>query len=134
MRSLKFALWICASGCLAAIPFVVLPWEIIQDLCLWFGIEPIPDTPLLMYFLRGACGIFGLIGLYFIVLARNPLDYGPMLNLGAHGLIAFGLLALILGLSLKISLKIFLGDAIFGIALGIVITILSYRVQKIPKV
>ncbi|MFH2046773.1 MAG: hypothetical protein ABIK92_16700 [Pseudomonadota bacterium] len=134
MRSLKTALWICASGCLAAIPFVVLPWEIIQDLFVWFGIEPIPDTPLLIYFFRGACGIIGLIGIYFIILARNPVKYGPMLNLGAYGLMVFGLLSLILGLSLEMSLKIYLGDAIFGIALGLIVAILSRRAQEISKV
>ena len=100
---------------------------------MWFGLKPIPDIPAVMYFVKIACGVFGLIGMYFIILARNPLDYGPMLNLGAYGLIAFGLLGLILGLSLKISLIVFFGDAIFGIVLGIVIAILSSKAQKASK-
>ena len=110
MRSLKTVLWICASGCLTAIAFVLLPWEIIQDIFIWFGIEPIPDIPVVKYFFRIACGIIGLIGIFFIILARNPLGYGPMLNLGAYGLIVFGLLSLIFGLILKLPLKAFLGS------------------------
>ena len=131
MTSLKIALWICALGCLAAIPFIVLPWGIIENIMMWFGLEPIPGIPAVMYFIRITCGVFGLIGIYFIILARNPLGYGPMLNLGAYGLIVFGLLALILGLNLNISLTVFLGDAIFGIALGSVIVFLSSRAQRI---
>ena len=133
MKSLKIALWICALGCLTAIPFIVLPWGIIEDIMMWFGLKPVPDIPAVMYFIRIACGVFGLIGIFFIILARNPLDYGPMLNLGAYGLIVFGLLGLILGLSLKISPTVFWGDAIFGIVLGIVIAILSSKAQRVSK-
>lgn len=130
MKNLKIALWICALGCLAAIPFIVLPWGIIEEIMMWFGLKAIPDNPEVMYFIRIASGVFGLIGIYFIILAKNPLAYGPMLNLGAYGLIIFGLLALIFGLSLNISPTIFLGDAIFGIVLGIVIATLSSKAQK----
>lgn len=134
MRSLKIALWICALGCLTAVPFIVLPWGAIKGIMVWYGLEPVPDIPVVMYFIRITCGVFGLIGIYFIILARNPLDYGPMLNLGAYGLIVFGLLCLILGLSMKISLTVFLGDALFGITLGIVIVFLASRAQRISKV
>lgn len=125
MKSLKIALWICAIGCLTAIPFTVLPVPMT-----WFGLKPISDIPELMYFIRVTCGVYGLIGIYFIILARNPLGYGAMLNLSAYGLIAFGLLGLILGLNLKISLIIYLGDALFGIVLGSVIAILSSKTQR----
>jgi hypothetical protein len=131
MKSLKISLWICAIGCLTAVPLIVLPWRIFGDIMLWFGLETIPDIPTVMYSIRIVCGISGLIGIFFIILARNPLGYGPMLNLGAYGLIVFGLLALILGLTLKISLTIFLGDAIFGIVLGVVILILSSKAQSV---
>ncbi|MGK7874991.1 MAG: hypothetical protein AB4426_17330 [Xenococcaceae cyanobacterium] len=125
MKSLKISLWICAIGCLTALPFTVFPVPMT-----WFGLKPIPDIPEIMYFIRIACGVFGLIGIYFIILARNPLGYGAMLNLGAYGLIAFGLLGLILGLSLKIPLIVYLGDALFGIVLGSVIAILSSKIQR----
>ena len=134
MKSLKAALWICAIGCLTAVPFIILPWGVIENIMIRFGVEPIPDIPAAMYFVRIACGVFGLIGIYFIILARNPLTHGPMLNLGAYGLIFFGLLALILGLSLEISPLVFLGDAVFGIVLGIFIAVLSSKARKDPKV
>lgn len=130
MKSLKIALWISALGCLTAVPFIVLPWEIIKDIMVWFGLKPIPDIPAVIYFIRISCGVFGLIGIFFIMLARNPLDYGPMLNLGAYGLIVFGFMGLVLGLNLKISPIVFWGDAIAGIVLGVVIAILSAKTKK----
>lgn len=130
MNILKITLWICGLGCLSAIPFIFLPWHIIGDILIWFGVEPIPDIVNLQYFSRIAYGVFGMIGIYFIILARNPLAYGPMLYLGAYGLIAFGILSFILGIVLNIPRIIFLGDAIFGILIGIIIIILSSKAKK----
>lgn len=131
MKSLKLALWITAIGCLVAVPFIVLPWSIVENIILLFGIEPLPNNPVVMYLFRIVCGIVGLIGIYFIILARNPLGYGPMLKLGAYGLIIFGSLSLILGVSLVMPPKVYIGDALSGLVLGIVIIILSFRVQRV---
>jgi hypothetical protein len=133
MKNLKIVLWICAVGCLTAVPLVILPWCIIENIMVCFGLTAIPDIPAAMYFVRIACGVFGLIGIFFIILAKNPLNYGPMLNLAAYGLVVFGLLSLILGLSLKMSPIVYLGDAIFGIVLGIVIAVLSSKAQRAIK-
>jgi hypothetical protein len=81
---------------LTAVPFIVLPWHVLDKIVLWFGFEPIPNDRLVMYILRVTCGVYGLIGVYFIILARNPLVYGPMLGLGAYGLAIFGLLSTII--------------------------------------
>lgn len=131
MKGLKIALWICGIGCLTALPFMVLPWAMIENVYRWFGYEPIPDVPAAMYLFRIACGIFGLIGLYFIILAQNPLRYGPMLILSAYGLISFGLLCLVVGLILRMSPMFYIGDALFALVLGIVIVILSSKAQRI---
>ncbi len=130
MKTLKIALWVTAVGCLTAVPFIVLPWTVVGNIMLWFGIEPIPNTPIVMYIFRIACGIIGLIGVYFIILARDPLNYGPMLNLGAYGLVIFGLLSLIVGFNMEISPLVYVGDALSGLILGIIIVIFSSRVQK----
>ena len=130
MKSLKVALWVTAIGCLTAVPFIVLPWAVVENFILRFGIEPIPNDPLVMYLLRVSCGVYGLIGVYFIMLARNPLNYGPMLNLGAYGLIIFGLLSLLVGVSLEISPKVYAGDFLSGLILGIVIIILSSKAKR----
>jgi hypothetical protein len=130
MKNLKITLWICGLGCLSAIPFIFLPWRIIGDIVNWFGVEPIPDVAAIQYFTRIVFGVFGMIGIFFIILARNPLVYGLMIKLGGYGLITFGLLALILGVVLNITFSVFLGDAIFGIIFGIAILLFSSKAKK----
>lgn len=125
INSLKITLWISAIGCLLAVPFTVLPWNIIESAFLWLDVKPIHDSPITIYLFRIICGVFGLIGIFFAILARNPLQYGYMLNLGAYGLIFFGLLSLILGLNLDVPLKLYIWDALFGLVIGLFVVILS---------
>ena len=133
MKSLKVALWVTAIGCLTAVPFIFLPWAAVESIGSWFGIESLPDMPIAVYFFKVVFGVFGLIGVFFIILARNPLKYGPMLNLGAFGLILFGLLALILGLSIGLPLIVYIGDGLSGLVLGIVILVFSSRSKQALK-
>ncbi len=130
MKSLKIALWIAAIGCLIAVPFIMAPWSVIEKLIQWYGIEPLPGSPVVIYLFRTACGLFGLIGIYYLMLARNPLGYGRMLDLGVYGLVIMGLLALISGLIMELSPKIYIGDALFGLILGIISSVLSVRTKK----
>ena len=53
-----------------------------------------------------------------------------MLDLGAYGLIVFGLLSLIVGSVLGLPLKMYIGDALFGLILGIIIAILSSKAKQ----
>ena len=43
MKSLKAALWVAAIGCLTAVPFIALPWSVVDKIALLFGIELIPN-------------------------------------------------------------------------------------------
>ncbi len=130
MKSLKIALWIAAIGCLSYVQFIALPWFLIESIALGFGLDPVPNVPVAMYFFRVACGMFGLMGIYFIILARNPLSYGPMLDLGAYGLIVFGLLSFIVGFRIGIPPIVYIGEALFGVILGTIITILSSKAKR----
>ena len=131
MKGLKITLWIAALGCLSAVPFVILPWGVVENLALWFGIDPLPNTPIVVYLFRVACGIFGLIGIYYIILAKNPLAYGPMLGLGTYGLILFGLLSLIVGSSIGLPTIVYIGDGLSGLILGTLTTVFAYKVRRI---
>ena len=130
MKSLKVILWITAVGCLVAVPFTILPWSVIQDFIKWFGIVPIPDNLLAMYIIRVSCGVYGLIGIFFIILANNPLNYVPMVRLGAYGLIIFSLLAFGIGINLKLSPIVYMGDFLGSLILGIAIIILLPKTQS----
>ena len=92
MQSLKAALWITAIGFLMAVPFIFLPWSVLEAIASFYGIDPIPDVPVVVYSCKILFFVCGFIGIYFIILAMNPLGYGAMLYLGAYGLIVLGLL------------------------------------------
>jgi hypothetical protein len=134
MRALKVILWIIGIGLLIeAVASVLGPWNTIRDLLTRIGITDIPDTAFVAYFFKIASGVFGMVGIFFIMLARNPVGYGGMLNLAAYGMIAFGLLAAIIGPWMGVPLTICLGDAIFGLLFGCVIAILAARVQHVAQ-
>lgn len=133
MKSLVFVLWVTAIGCLSAVPFIFLPWSVIESIGSWFGIESLPSMPIAIYFFKVTFGVFGLIGVFFVILAMNPLAYRPMLNLGAFGLILFGLLALVVGLSLGLPPIVFLVDGLSGLVLGITILFFSSKFKRLSK-
>lgn len=56
-----------------------------------------------------------------------------MLSLGVFGLILFGLLALVVGLSLGLPPILFLGDGLSGLVLGIAILIFSPKFKQLSK-
>ena len=130
MKLLKTLLWIIGVICLVPIIFIFVPWSGLNSVTASIGIDAIPRTPLLMYSLKVCFGVAGLIGVFFILLALNPMENERMLVLGAFGLGVFGLLGLILGLVFGVDRLVFIGDAVFGIVLGVVIIGLYIR-QKI---
>lgn len=133
MKTLKIVLWISAGGCLTAVPFIFLPWSVIEIIGSWFGIDSLPSSEIAIYFFKVAFGIFGLIGVFFIILAKNPMGYGAMLNLGAIGLILFGFLAFTIGLFIGLPPVVYLGDGLSGLVLGIVILAFSSKLKKASK-
>lgn len=129
MKGLKITLWLTAIACLTAVPFIFLPWSAIESIGSCFGVEPLPDTPIAIYFFKVVFSVFGLIGVFFIILARDPLGYGAMLKLGAFGLLLFGSSALIIGYSNGLPPIIYLGDGLSGVILGLAILIFSCKLK-----
>lgn len=127
-------LWLTAIGCLAAVPFLFLPWTTVESIGSNFGLEAFPNSPIAIYYFKIAFGVFGLIGIFFIILARNPFGYGPMLHLGAYGLILFGLSALILGNTLEIPSIVYLGDGLSGLILGTAILFFASKAKQTQEV
>jgi uncharacterized membrane protein YuzA (DUF378 family) len=122
-------LWLVAISCLAAVPFLFLPWATVENIGSSFGLQTFPNTPTAIYFLKISFAVFGLIGVFFFILARNPFGYGPMLHLGAYGLILFGLSALVLGNSLDMPVIVYLGDGLAGLILGAAILFFASKTK-----
>lgn len=118
MKTLNILLWVTAVCFLGAFPFIFVPWSVIEGIGSWFGVASIPSSPFILYFFKIGCGAYGLIGVFYAILALNPFKYGAMLNLGAYGLMLFGVLALVAGISVGLHPVIYLGDGLSGLVLG----------------
>jgi hypothetical protein len=131
MKILKILLWIFSIFCLLAFFGVVLPWNIIQKIALFFGFENISEAPLTKYFFRISSLVYTLIGVFFGVLAKDPLKYRDMVLLGTYGILIFGVLCLIIGVVEELKPMWFLLDGFFCIVFGIGIYIFYRRLLKV---
>ena len=127
MKELKFVLWICAVGCLLGFVGAVLPWNAILTMFVWLGIETPATQPIVGYALRMLCIITGLIGIFFLILARDPLKYGPMLTLATYGLLFAGLSCLFVGLRYELPVVVLSLDAGFCIVTGTLLLIFRHK-------
>jgi len=123
MKGLKITLWICGIFCMLGFIGVALPWNAISTLCQWFGVQPPVAEPITVYMIRLCLAITGLIGVFFIILARNPLKYDGMLLLAAYGLLCYGLFCLVGGICYTLPACAYAGDIIFGFLAGVLILI-----------
>ena len=115
MKGLKIVLWICAIYCFTGIIPAVLPWNTIVALFNWVEIPPPTTEAINVFIFRLGSAIFGLIGTFLVILARNPLKYGVMLLLAAYGLMLFGVLVLIGGIRYELPVLAYFSDVIIGI-------------------
>jgi hypothetical protein len=129
LKALKVILWICGIGFMISFIFMLLPWSIIESLYRFFGEEPIPNIPTANYLFRISCALVGLIGIYFIILAQNPSHYRQLLIFSAVGLMACGVICVIVGLIVGISPSFLIGDGLFGIVLGIILASLIPKAE-----
>jgi len=130
MKGLKIILWICAICCLLGFIAAALPWRAITALFHWVAVQPPPAEPLTVFVFRLFLAIFGMIGIFFVILARNPLEYGAMLPLAAYGLLCYGVFCLVGGIRYGLPVWTYSGDVIFGIAAGVLILVLRKKAMR----
>lgn len=137
MKNLKITLWVCAIFFLLSFLFVPLPWRTFTALFNQYGVQIPAEEPFTVFSARIYLMTFGMIGVFFVILARNPLKYGEMLILAAIGLLLFGLLALIgsilyvLPNALPITTITIIVKVIIYFILGLLI--LSFRKEAIKE-
>jgi hypothetical protein len=121
MKGLKIILWICAISCLLGFIFGVLPWSVITTFYHWTGIQPPTAEPTTIFLVRLLLKTIGMMGIFFVILARNPLSYGAMLLLAAYGLICFGIFYLVGGIRYGIPIWYCSLKSISSVVLGVLI-------------
>jgi hypothetical protein len=127
MKGLKIILWICAISFLLAFILAPLPWRAIIAWFQWVGIQPPAAAPITVFMFRISLAMFGIIGIFFVILAKNPLKYGAMLPLSAYGLLCYGVFSLVLGIRYGLPVWIYTNDVIFGLVAGVLILVLQKK-------
>ncbi len=122
MRGLKICLWISGIMWLLSVIGVFLPVSVV---------ESFPDSALFLYGLRVMSAIAAGVGVFYIILALRPMDYGIMVPFSGIGSIVLGVICGIAGISIKIPIPWFLGDALGCFVIGVLI--LAFWRQSVQR-
>jgi len=123
MRALKICLWIAGVGCLLSVFGMFLPMLVFESIAKFFGIESLPDSPLLVYAVRLMSATYAAVGVFFIILALDPMKYGVMVPFSGVGAVFVGVVCAIAGLLTAMPLWGFLGDSLSCLVLGVLILV-----------
>ena len=130
MKALKICLWLTGIVCLLSVIGIVAPLKNIQWFMGLFGIESLPDSPLFLYMLRLVCATWAGIGVFFIILALNPLCYGVLVPLSGLFLIFVGAVCGVVGFMIKMPFKWYAGDLLSCVVLGLLILIFYQKAKN----
>jgi len=130
MRALKICLWIAGIGCLLSVFGMFLPVSWFETIAKFFGIESLPDSPQFMYAVRLMSATYAAVGVFFIILALDPVKYGVMVPFSALGALFVGVVCLIAGLLTAMPVWWFMGDSLSCLVLGVLILIFWQQAKK----
>ena len=130
MRALKICLWIAGVGCLLSVFGMFLPMPVFESIAKFFGIELLPDSPLLVYAVRLMSATYAAVGVFFIILALQPMKYGVMVPFSGLGAVFVGVVCAITGLLTAMPLWWFLGDSLSCLVLGVLILVFWQQAKQ----
>ncbi len=125
MRSLKICLWIAAIGCLLSVFGMFLPLSVLESFANFFGAESLhfPDSPLFVYVVRVVSAMAVATGVFFVILALDPMKYPVLIPFTGFASVFLGLVCGITGLTTGMSPLWFLGDTLGCVIVGILILV-----------
>jgi hypothetical protein len=118
MKGLKITLWVSAIFFLLSSINVTLPWG---EFTAWSNqrVVLLPTAgPLTVFWVWLWCMTYGMIGVLFLIFARNPLKYGEILRIAAYGLLLLGVFLLIGNIHYAFPLKTYIVKVIFCLIFG----------------
>ena len=121
MRGLKICLWVAGLACLLSIVGVVLPMSCWERIAGFFGAELLPDSQLFEYMVRLMSATYVGVGVFFVILARDPVKYGVMVPFAGYAAVLLGLTCAVTGLAIGMPVLWFLGDSAGSLVLGVLI-------------
>ena len=133
MRGLKICLWIAGVGCLLSVFGIFLPVSAWESIVKFFGIEPLPDSPLFFYAARLMSATYAGVGVFFIILALRPVDYGIMVPFSGLAAVVLGVICAVTGFAVKMPNLWFLGDSLSCAVLGVLILVFWRQAKQTIK-
>ncbi len=130
MRGLKICLWITGILCLLSVVGLFLSISAFESIAGFFGIETLPDSPLVIYVIRTMSATFAGIGVFFIILALNPVKYGVIVPFSGLTAVFIGVVCLVTGLGVGMPAVWFLGDFLSCAVLGVLILVFWQKAKK----
>ncbi len=133
MRGLKICLWITGILCLLSVVGLFLPVSACESIAGFFGIEMLPDSPLIMYGIRTMSATFAGIGVFFIILALNPVKYGVIVPFSGLTAVFIGVVCFITGLAVGMPAFWYLGDSLSCLVLGVLILVFWQKAKSLSE-
>jgi hypothetical protein len=115
--------------CLAA-GAMLLPRETMVATNAWLGLEPLVETPLVLYLARSTSALYALRGLSNFIAASDPVRYRPFIVFIGATNVAFGLALAVIGVTAGMPPWWTAVESPFVIATGILILVL---VRWVPR-
>jgi hypothetical protein len=133
MRGLKICLWVTGILCLPAVIGLFLPLSVFESIAGFFGIETLPESPLIMYAIHTMVATYVGIGVFFIILAINPMKYGVMVPFSGIVAVLIGAVCVISGAMVGMPAIWYLGDTLSCAVLGILILEFWQKANRLAK-
>ena len=127
MRALKVCLCVVGVFCLLAAFVMVLPFSVQESLYNVLGDEPLPRAKMFSHLIRGAGVTFFGVGIFYIILAWNPLKYGVLVPFSGAAAVLFGLWCGVSGLVTRLHAFLYVKDSLGALILGILIIVFWRR-------
>jgi hypothetical protein len=128
MRPLKAVLAIAGVVCLVSVLGLVLPLSALQSLTTAFTGEELPEGPVFVYGLRAISATYAAIGVYLLILARDPARYGVLVPFTGVAAVVIGIVCGVVGAAVRLKPVWFVGDFLGLVVFGLLILILWGRI------
>ena len=132
-RILKLILQINGAVMATALVAVFLPHDQMAAIHQWLGLGKFPEGIIVDYLARSLSAFYALMGVLYIVLARDIRAYATIITFMAWASICFGVATIIIDLQLGFPAWWTWGEGPFIIAYGAGVLWLQRKVKKTPE-
>ena len=133
MRALKIVLWVTGILCLLSVVGMFLPVSAFEPIAKFFGVESLPDSPVVEYAIRAMSATYAGVGIFFIILALNPAKYGVMVPFSGLCSIFIGAVCAITGIVVRMPVLWYLGDSLPCLVLGVLILVFWRQARQAAR-